>query len=324
MWNSGSDVISRSSAVELHPVREPLAGHGVGAVGLHDQLRPPGRARGRDQHRQVVRADVGRAASAASDRSAASRRPARRCRAPRSRAAGRRPASTSGRSSASVTRSRGRTWPTSPASSSGVPAGSVGTVTAPSDGQRQPAQQVRRGGPRRDHDEVAVADARVRAAARPAGRPAPAAPREGQRARRRCAARRRPGRAPPLRPAAPGWCPRRPAARRSVCRDLPWGEPEQAEGVGQRVVPCPSPGRRPRGGQGRQCDQPTVVSSRLHHGRSCRRVLLAPQAGDQERHSDDDEGAAADQTGDLRGSPSTGTRSARLPSTSTPASRRRS
>jgi hypothetical protein len=37
MWNSGSE-----------------AGHRVRAVGLHDQLRPAGRARRRDQRDQVV------------------------------------------------------------------------------------------------------------------------------------------------------------------------------------------------------------------------------------------------------------------------------
>ena len=39
---------------QLHPPREALAGHRVGPVGLGHELRAPGRARGRDQHRRVV------------------------------------------------------------------------------------------------------------------------------------------------------------------------------------------------------------------------------------------------------------------------------
>ena len=45
---------------ELHPEREALAGHGVGTLRLHHQLRPPGGPRRRDQHRQVVRLDARR------------------------------------------------------------------------------------------------------------------------------------------------------------------------------------------------------------------------------------------------------------------------
>ena len=41
---------------QLHPPREALAGHRVGAVGLGHELRAPGGARGRDEHRRVVRA----------------------------------------------------------------------------------------------------------------------------------------------------------------------------------------------------------------------------------------------------------------------------
>ena len=62
MWNSGSDVISRSSARELHPVREALARHHVGEVRLHHELRAAGRARRRDHHRDVGLVDRGRAA----------------------------------------------------------------------------------------------------------------------------------------------------------------------------------------------------------------------------------------------------------------------
>ena len=61
MWNSGSDVISRSSARELHPEREALPRHHVREVRLHHELRAAGRARGRDHHRDVGLVDGGRA-----------------------------------------------------------------------------------------------------------------------------------------------------------------------------------------------------------------------------------------------------------------------
>ena len=54
MWNSGSEVISRSSAVSSHPVREPLARPRVGAVGLGDELRAAGGAGGGDQHGRIA------------------------------------------------------------------------------------------------------------------------------------------------------------------------------------------------------------------------------------------------------------------------------
>ena len=42
---------------QLHPVREADACHRIGAVRLHDELGPAGRARGGDEDRQVVRPD---------------------------------------------------------------------------------------------------------------------------------------------------------------------------------------------------------------------------------------------------------------------------
>ena len=47
-------------AGQPHPVREPLPRHRVGAVGLGDELRAPGGARGGDEHRRVLLADLGR------------------------------------------------------------------------------------------------------------------------------------------------------------------------------------------------------------------------------------------------------------------------
>ena len=192
-------VISRSSAVQLHPVREALAGQGVGAVGLHDQLRPPGGARGRDQHRQVVGLATGESSCRAygGRTSVADGRyvehPQRRHRSPATTGG----STSSAASWASVTTSRGRTWPTSPASSAAVPRRVGRHGDRAERGQGQPEQQVRRRGARRDHDEVAAADpARVSAAggpALPAGRPR----RRRSACRRRCAARPRRGRARP-------------------------------------------------------------------------------------------------------------------------------
>ena len=88
---------------QLHPPREALAGHRVGAVGLGHELRAPGGAGGRDQHRRVV--GLGRRG--------------RRLAPPR--------ASVGGSSTASL----GSTWSTRPSSSASLLCGLTATQIAP-------------------------------------------------------------------------------------------------------------------------------------------------------------------------------------------------
>ena len=160
MWNSGSDVISRSSAAELHPPREALAGHRVGPVGLRHELRPPGRPRRRDQHRRVVRAAA--AAARGAGRLAVERRDVdRRRRQPRAPALGHRRRSTI---------SRGRTWRTRPASSLSPARGFTATMIAACVRRPEPREQVLRRVARRGEHEVARPDAALRHRRRPPAR----------------------------------------------------------------------------------------------------------------------------------------------------------
>ena len=54
MWNSGQRRHHPVVGGQLHPPREPLAGHHVRAMRLRHQLRASGRPGGRDQHDRVV------------------------------------------------------------------------------------------------------------------------------------------------------------------------------------------------------------------------------------------------------------------------------
>ena len=151
---------------QLHPVRETLTRHGVGAVGLHDQLRLPRGARGRDQDRDVAVADAG---------------PQGGRRAGRVRGLGARPAV--GQLTGVQDPEPGQAGDArlgdqrveAGIGDDGTGAGLVrepgqlgrGAARVGGDGDRadrgegQPAQQVRRGGPERDHNQVAVTHPRL-------------------------------------------------------------------------------------------------------------------------------------------------------------------
>ena len=204
MWNSGSEVISRSAAVSSIQYGKPSPAIAYARWVCMTSLDRPGGARGRDQHGQVAGADAGAA------------RAGRRGRAgPR---AGRRPAvgqradvQDAGPGQAGDARlgdQRVQAGVGDHARGAGLvrQPGQLGRGTArvggdgdrAERGQGQPAQQVRRGGPGGHHDQVAVADPGLAQRLRrwpPLGQRAA----EGQRTRRRCGARSRRGHGRPPR-----------------------------------------------------------------------------------------------------------------------------
>ena len=203
---------------QLHPEREPLAGHRVRPVGLDDQLGPPGRAGGRDEHGRVAGLDapassrVPRAAAASCPGSAQPAAPARRCRA---RARPLRPH----RRRRGCARLRGQAGQPAvgdqrPRAGLAEQPGQLGRRAARVDrdghraqrGQRQPGDQVRRGVPRGDHDQVPATHAGV--AQRGRGQRRGGRRRRRRSARRsRCAATCRPRRARPPRASSRGIVP---------------------------------------------------------------------------------------------------------------------